>query len=99
MEMLNLLSILVLFYSLSVVAAFQLSIGQLINRLVLEICFGCLFLNSFVNLNTGFYNGGKLCSDRQAMFALFKKTHLTADLSSFIAIFMLLSLDSADSSR
>ncbi|EAR90077.2 cyclic nucleotide-binding domain protein (macronuclear) [Tetrahymena thermophila SB210] len=93
LEILNLVSILLIFFFMSIIISFKMNIDDLVPHIVIEISFGLIFVNSFVNLNTGYYEDMKLSKDRQQMFSIYLKTHFYVDISSFISILMLLIFD------
>ncbi|KAL4455201.1 hypothetical protein ABPG73_015478 [Tetrahymena malaccensis] len=93
LEILNLVSILLIFFFMSIIISFKMNIDDLVPHLVIEISFGLIFVNSFVNLNTGYYEGMQLSKDRQQMFSIYLKSHFYVDISSFISILTLLILD------
>lgn len=64
LEILNLLSIILIFYSFCIIISFKMSIETFIHPASLNSALGIIFINSFVNLNTGFYEDMKLSKDR-----------------------------------
>lgn len=68
-------------------------IETLVPSVSMHCVLGVLIVNSFVNLNTGFYEDMKLSKNRLQMFIIYYKTHFFADLTSIVSIFALLILE------
>ncbi|KAL4468882.1 hypothetical protein ABPG72_009152 [Tetrahymena utriculariae] len=93
LEILNLISILIIFFIMSILISFKMRIEDIVPHIIIEISLGLIFVNSFVNLNTGYYESMELSKDRQQMFSIYLKTHFYVDISSFISILTLLIID------
>lgn len=96
LEVMNLIAIVIIFYSMSVSIAFKFKIENIIPTLILQISSGLISLHAFVNLNTGFYKNGILSGDRHLMFRKYYDSHFFVDFGSLLSTIFLLILNNVN---